>query len=158
MVPTVHRLVAAGIPVMGHLGLTPQSVRVFGGFKAQAKSAEQARVLLEDAQALEAAGAFSLVLEGIPVEVSRVVTESLSIPTIGIGAGAACDGQVQVLHDLLGLCDGFLPRHARRFVELGQEIRQAVSAYAAEVRAGDFPAEAQTLHRPDLEDPRSWSS
>lgn len=158
MVPTVRRLVAAGIPVMGHLGMTPQSVRCTGGFRAQARQPEAARRLLEDARALEEAGAFAVVLELIPAEVAREVTRALSIPTIGIGAGPDCDGQVQVLHDLLGLWEAFQPRHARRYAHLAHTIREAIATYAVEVRTGGFPTEAQTLHQRDLEDPRTWSS
>jgi 3-methyl-2-oxobutanoate hydroxymethyltransferase len=155
---TVRRLASAGVPVMGHLGLTPQSVRTFGGFRAQAKTGEAARKLLEDARALEEAGAFGIVLEGIPSEVAQAVTGELHIPTIGIGAGPHCDGEVQVFHDLVGLHTGFVPRHAKQFATLADTIREALSTYAVEVRAGGFPTEAQTLHQKDLEDPSSWKS
>ncbi|HTE20244.1 MAG TPA: 3-methyl-2-oxobutanoate hydroxymethyltransferase [Armatimonadota bacterium] len=156
--PLVERLVAAGIPVMGHLGMTPQSVRTLGGFRVQARQADHARQLLSDACALSAAGAFGMVLEGIPAEVSRAVTDAVPIPTIGIGAGPDCDGEVQVFHDLLGLFDQFTPRHTRRYAEIGRAIQEALSAYADDVRSGAFPGEANTYHQRDLEDPSSWRS
>jgi len=152
----VERLVQAGIPVMGHVGLTPQSAHAMGR-RIQARSPEAARELLDDARALQEAGAFSIVLETIPDEVARVVTAELSIPTIGIGAGPHCDGEVQVFHDLLGLYPRFSPKHSRRYAELGQAITDAVAAFAADVRAGTFPAEENTFHEPTLEDP-SWKS
>jgi 3-methyl-2-oxobutanoate hydroxymethyltransferase len=152
----VERLAAAGIPVMGHLGMTPQAVHGFGGFRVQAKQPEQARALLRDSVALERAGAFALVLEAIPSEVAAAVTQELRIPTIGIGAGPRCDGEVQVFHDLLGLWEGFVPRHTKRYAELGQQVRDALARYAEEVRAGTFPAEEQTFHQRDLEDPETW--
>jgi 3-methyl-2-oxobutanoate hydroxymethyltransferase len=155
--PAVQRLVAAGIPVMGHLGMTPQSLHQFGGWRVRARKAEEARALLADARALEAAGAFGLVLEMVPAEVARTVTAELSIPTIGIGAGPHCDGQVQVLHDLLGLYWPLTPRHAKRYADLGRETREAIQLYAAEVREGVFPGEENTFHQPDLEDPAAWS-
>jgi len=156
VVGIVERLVQAGIPVMGHLGLTPQSAQAMGR-RIQARNPEAARRLLEDARALQEAGAFSIVLETIPAEVARVVSAELSIPTIGIGAGPHCDGEVQVFHDLLGLYDRFSPKHSRRYAELGQAITNAVAAFAADVRAGTFPAEENTFHEPALEDP-SWKS
>lgn len=156
--PTVKRLVDTGIPVMGHLGLTPQSVHAFGGWKVQARSGEQARRLLEEARALEAAGAFGIVLELIPTEVAAVVSAGLTIPTIGIGAGAGCDGQVQIIHDLLGLYDQLKPKHTKRYAEIGDSMRDALSRYAAEVRAGTFPGEENTFHQKDLEDADSWTS
>lgn len=143
--PLVARMVDAGIPVMGHVGLTPQSVNVFGGYKVQARDIESAVTLVEDCLALEAAGAFAIVLELVPAEIAALVTEELSIPTIGIGAGVACDGQVQVFHDLLGLGD-FQPRHAKRYADIGAAITRAVGAYASDVRAGSFPAEANLTH------------
>ncbi len=157
VLPIVERLTAAGIPVMGHLGLTPQGVHGFGGWKIQARQKEHARKLLEDARALEAAGAFGIVLELIPAEVSAAVSQELRIPTIGIGAGPGCDGEVQIFHDLLGLYEQFRPRHAKRYAEVGSTIREALSRYAAEVRAGTFPAEENTIHQKDLEDPTSWT-
>ncbi|MCE5191986.1 MAG: 3-methyl-2-oxobutanoate hydroxymethyltransferase [Actinomycetia bacterium] len=142
---TVERMVAAGIPVMGHLGLTPQSVNVFGGFKVQGRQRASAIALVQDALALEAAGAFALVLELVPAELAAMVSEELSIPTIGIGAGDGCDGQVQVFHDLLGL-GTFKPKHAKRYADVGDAIRTAIGHYAAEVRSGAFPAEENLSH------------
>ena len=141
-------IVGAGIPVMGHIGLTPQSATMLGGFKAQGKTAEKARALLEEALALETAGCFSLVLEAVPAPVAERVTEELAIPTIGIGSGAACDGQVLVLHDLLGLYDGFTPRFTKRYAEIGEEIRGALERFAGEVRSGEFPGEEHTYAMP----------
>lgn len=144
--PHVERIVRAGIPVMGHIGLTPQSVHAMGGFKVQGKSAAEAQRLLDDAKALEAAGAFSIVLEGIPIELARVITKSLSIPTIGIGAGVDCDGQVLVIYDLLGLNMEFKPKFVKRYMELGVSIPQAVARYKTELKSGQFPAEEHTFH------------
>jgi len=141
----VKLLVDTGIPVMGHVGLTPQSVNVFGGYKTQGKDIESAMDLVGDCLALEAAGAFAVVLELMPVELARLISEKLTIPTIGIGAGVACDGQVQVFHDLLGIGD-FTPRHARRYAEIGEAITAALSVYVADVRSGAFPAEEQSTH------------
>jgi 3-methyl-2-oxobutanoate hydroxymethyltransferase len=143
---TVRRIVEAGIPVMGHVGLTPQSVHQLGGYRVQAKDAAQALRLLDDCRALEDAGAFAIVLECIPAELASLASAELAVPTIGIGAGAGCDGEVQVLHDLLGLGGGFTPRHARRYAEIGDAVREAVSAYADDVRERAFPGEAQTVH------------
>lgn len=143
--PLVERLVDAGVPVMGHVGLTPQSVNVFGGYRVQARDVESAVTLVEDCLALEAAGAFAVVLELVPAEIAAMVTEELEVPTIGIGAGAACDGQVQVFHDLLGLGE-FVPKHAKRYADLGAAITEALAAYAADVRSGAFPAEANLTH------------
>ncbi len=143
---TVSLLVQAGIPVMGHLGLTPQSVHAMGGFKVQGKSPDQAKRIVEDAQALEAAGCYAIVLEGIPVELARVVTASIDIPTIGIGAGVDCDGQVLVIYDLLGMNPDFSPRFVKKYMNLGEAIPQAVAAYKAEVVEGTFPEEAHTFH------------
>jgi len=139
VVPAVEAIVAAGIPVMGHLGLTPQSVRKLGGFKMQAKSPEAARRLVEDAIALEHAGCYAVVLEAIPDAVAELVTERLEIPTIGIGAGRGCDGQVLVAHDVLGLFQGFTPTFVRRYADLGAEMARAFGAYVADVRARRFP-------------------
>lgn len=141
----VGLLTDAGIPVMGHVGLTPQSVNVFGGYKLQGRDTESAVRLVEDCLALEAAGAFAVVLELVPAELAALVSEELTIPTIGIGAGSGCDGQVQVYHDLLGL-GTFTPKHAKRYAEVGTAITKAVAAYAADVRAGAFPGEAQLSH------------
>ncbi|MGQ9928514.1 MAG: 3-methyl-2-oxobutanoate hydroxymethyltransferase [Chloroflexaceae bacterium] len=137
--PIVARLVELGVPVMGHIGFTPQSVHQLGT-RVQGRSAEQAARLIEDALALEAAGAFAIVLELLPAPLAREITSRLRIPTIGIGAGVDCDGQVQVWHDLLGLYSDFVPRHARRYAALAETIGAALASYVAEVRAGTFPA------------------
>jgi len=142
----IRRIVRAGIPVMGHIGLTPQSVHRMGGYVVQGKDSEHAQQLLRDARALEAAGCYAVVLECIPAELARLVTAQLAIPTIGIGAGPYCDGQVLVLNDLLGLDEAFTPRFVKRFGELGGAVRGAVAAYAAEVRSGTFPADAHSFH------------
>jgi 3-methyl-2-oxobutanoate hydroxymethyltransferase len=147
----VRAIVGAGIGVMGHLGLTPQSATVLGGFKAQGRTAERARRLLDDALALEAAGCFALVLEAIPAAVSERITEALEIPTIGIGAGAGCDGQVLVWHDLLGLYGGRTPRFVKQYANLGAEIERALTEYAADVRNGAFPEERHTYAMPEEE-------
>lgn len=140
VVPLVRRMVECGIPVMGHLGLTPQSVNQFGGHKVQGKTPAAAAKLIGDAQALEDAGAFAVVLETIPAPLARMVTERLMVPTIGIGAGPDCDAQVQVFHDLLGIYDDRRPlRHAKRYAVLGATIREAVRAYASEVESAAFP-------------------
>ena len=144
MTSRVRRIVEAGIPVMAHIGLTPQSATMLGGFKTQGKTAEAARQLVADAHALEDAGAMSLVLEAIPAPVAARITAELRIPTIGIGAGADCDGQVLVYHDLLGLTEGHLPRFVKRYASLSREIRDALETYAAEVRSGAFPGEEHT--------------
>ena len=141
--PTVERLVKAGIPVMGHVGLTPQSVHQLGGYRVQAKDAEAAVALVDDCLALQEAGAFAIVLECIPAELAALVSAELAVPTIGIGAGDGCDGQVQVFHDILGLGGEFLPRHARRYIDAGPLLCEAVSAYADDVRARSFPGEEQ---------------
>jgi 3-methyl-2-oxobutanoate hydroxymethyltransferase len=152
--PTLSRvqaLVGAGIPVMGHVGLTPQSATMLGGFKAQGRTAATAQKLRADARALEAAGCFAVVLEAVPAAVARSVSETLHVPTIGIGAGPGCDGQVLVWHDLLGLTDRRPARFVRRYAELGATIRQALEAYAADVRSGVFPAEEHTYSIPEEE-------
>ncbi len=136
---TVAAIVRCGIPVMGHLGMTPQSVNAFGGFRMQGKTEASAIQIIRDAQALEEAGAFAIVLELVPQELAAYITERIGIPTIGIGAGPQCDGQVQVLHDMLGLLGEYMPRHARRFGEIGQAIVTAVQEYAAAVKDGSFP-------------------
>jgi 3-methyl-2-oxobutanoate hydroxymethyltransferase len=146
MAGTVHRLVEAGIPVMGHLGLTPQSVNQLGGYKVQGKDAAAALALLDDCRALQDAGAFGIVLECIPAELAALASADLTIPTIGIGAGAGCDGEVQVYHDLLGLGGDFTPRHAKRYAELGAAVTGAVAAYADDVRHNAFPGEEQSTH------------
>jgi 3-methyl-2-oxobutanoate hydroxymethyltransferase len=149
MAGTVRALVEIGIAVQGHIGLTPQSVSAFGGFKVQGKSVEAARRLLDDARALEEAGAFSLVLEAVPARLAALITQAVSIPTIGIGAGAGCDGQVLVTHDLLGLFDRFTPKFVRQYAHIGQAMREAFEAYRDDVRAGDFPAEEHSFGMPD---------
>jgi 3-methyl-2-oxobutanoate hydroxymethyltransferase len=150
-VARVRTLVAAGIPVMGHVGLTPQSATMLGGFKAQGRSAAKAQQLVEDALALEGAGCFSIVLEAVPAPVAARVTKALSVPTIGIGAGPECDGQVLVWHDMLGLYEGRAPRFVKRYADLASEIRQALETYAAEVRSGRFPEEQHTYAMPEEE-------
>jgi 3-methyl-2-oxobutanoate hydroxymethyltransferase len=147
----VQAIVAAGIPVMGHIGLTPQSETALGGFKAQGRTAEAARRLYADARALEAVGCFSLVLEAVPAPVAARITHAVSIPTIGIGAGPDCDGQVLVYHDLLGITEGRAPRFVRRYADLAGETRAALTRYAADVRSGAFPAEEHTYTIPDEE-------
>ncbi len=144
----IARLVEAEIPVMGHIGLTPQSLNAFGGFKVQGKTAEAAEQLLRDARAVEAAGAFSIVLESIPREIAARITEELRIPTIGIGAGPDCDGQVLVFHDLVGLSFGVAPKFARRYADLAETISRAVNQFCDDVRGGRFPADAESYHLP----------
>ncbi|MDZ7759822.1 MAG: 3-methyl-2-oxobutanoate hydroxymethyltransferase [Desulfovermiculus sp.] len=139
VVPQVRAITQAGIPVQGHLGLTPQSAGQLGGFKVQGKSAQAGKQLLEDAQALAEAGCFSLVLEAVPAPLAQRVTRAVSIPTIGIGAGAGCDGQVLVLHDLVGLFDRFLPKFVKRYAELSREMSRAIAAFKQEVEVGSFP-------------------
>lgn len=144
--PMVERFVQAGIPVMGHVGLTPQSVHAMGGFKVQGKDAATADRILSDARALEAAGCYSIVLEGIPVELARMITESVDIPTIGIGAGVACDGQVLVIYDLLGMFDDFVPKFVKQYAQMGPGIADAVADFKREVQSGEFPTEGHTFH------------
>jgi 3-methyl-2-oxobutanoate hydroxymethyltransferase len=151
MLPRVRAIVGAGIPVMGHLGLTPQSATMLGGFKAQGRSAEKALALLSDSRALEAAGCFSLVLEAVPAPVARRISERLAIPTIGIGAGVDCDGQVLVWHDLLGLYEGRAARFVKRYADVGDVIRSALESYSSDVRARRFPEEQHTYAIPDEE-------
>ena len=135
----VKRLVDCGIPVMGHIGLTPQSKHQLGGFKVRGKALEEAKKFLNDARILEEAGAFAIVLECTPAPLSRLITEMLAIPTIGIGAGPDCDGQVQVISDILGLYTDFVPKHAKQYARLAEEIKAAVSTYTAEVKSHSFP-------------------
>ena len=142
---TVRRIVACGIPVMGHIGLTPQSVHALGGFRVQGRGLEEARRLLADAVALEEAGCFAVVLELVPAPLARLVSRRLRVPTIGIGAGPHCDGQVQVLHDLLGLYTDFVPKHAKRYLELAEEVRGALARYVEEVQQGAFPTEKESF-------------
>jgi 3-methyl-2-oxobutanoate hydroxymethyltransferase len=151
MLSRVRAIVAAGIPVMGHIGLTPQSATQLGGFKAQGRSAEKALQLYDDARSLEAAGSFSLVLEAVPSPVAARITQALSIPTIGIGAGAECDGQVLVWHDLLGLYAGRTARFVKRYAEIGETIREALAEYAADVRERRFPEDQHTYAIPEDE-------
>ncbi len=150
----VGALVAAEIPVMAHLGLTPQSIHRFGGFRVQGRGREARTALLEAAAELESSGAFSLVLECVPAELAEEVTARLTIPTIGIGAGPRCDGQVLVLHDLLGLEDRMAPKFVRRYAELGQLGRRAVRAFADDVRGGEYPSVEESYDDPDSVRPR----
>jgi len=144
MAPTVRRVVEAGIPVQGHIGLTPQSVHQLGGYRVQGRDAAAASKLLQDAQALEEAGAFSMVLEGVPSELSRLISERVSIPTIGIWAGPYCDGQVQVFHDMMGVYPDFVPKHAKQYARIGDTIKEAARRYMEEVREGTFPTEKES--------------
>ncbi len=136
---TVKRLVDLGIPVMGHLGLTPQSIHKFGGYKLQGKTEEAQKKLMEEAELLESAGCFSLVLEKIPAQLAHKITQKLSIPIIGIGAGLYCDGQILVLHDMLGLFENFVPKFVKRYAHIGDDIRRAVKQYSDEVKRGVYP-------------------
>ncbi|MDQ3161651.1 MAG: 3-methyl-2-oxobutanoate hydroxymethyltransferase [Actinomycetota bacterium] len=147
----VRALVEAGIPVMGHIGLTPQSATMLGGFKAQGRTAEKAARLLKDALALEAAGCFAIVLEAVPAPVAARITEALGVPTIGIGAGVDCDGQVLVWHDLLGLYHGQSPRFVKQYANLAEQIKGAVGNYVEEVRERHFPEEQHTYSMPEEE-------
>ena len=142
---TVRRIVNCDIPVMGHVGVTPQSVNAFGGYRVRGRTLEQARQIVRDALALEEAGAYAVVLELVPAPLSRYISERLTIPTIGIGAGPGCDGQVQVLHDMLGLFTDFVPRHAKRYANLGQAIKDAFWQYSQEVREGSFPTAKESF-------------
>lgn len=139
MAETIRAIVDIDIPVMGHIGLTPQSIHRMGGFKVQGRQEEQARKIIADAKAVEQAGAFSMVLEGIPRDLAKEVTEAVEIPTIGIGAGADCDGQVLVIHDILGLCDKYSPKFVKRYADISETITQGINDYISEVKAGDFP-------------------
>lgn len=149
VVPQIRAIADAGIPVMGHVGLTPQHVARFGGFKAQGKSAEATKALIEDAQAVEEAGAFCVVLEAIPVEAAELITQAVSIPTIGIGAGNVTDGQILVYHDVLGLFDRFTPKFVRQYAKLGVKSTKAFEEYCDDVRRGRFPGEKNTIYMPD---------
>ena len=148
-VPVVEAIVDAEIPVVGHLGLTPQSVHAMGGFRVQAKDTEAALRLVEEAKALQVAGCFAIVLEGVPDQVAAMVTDALDVPTIGIGAGPGCDGQVLVFHDLLGLEDRVAPRFVRRYADLRSDGIAALHAFAADVRSGAFPSAAESYHVTD---------
>ena len=146
MVDRVRAITSIGIPVMGHLGMTPQSVHALGGYKVQGKVKDQAAMLLDDAKALEAAGAFAIVLEAMPTGLAREITEAVSIPTIGIGAGPHCDGQVLVLHDLLGLFDEFVPKFVKPYAHLKEDALQALRRYKEEVEQGKFPSDSESYH------------
>ena len=141
----VSRIVECGIPVMGHIGLTPQSMYQLGGFKVRGKTLEAATKLLEDAQALEQAGAFTIVLETVPAQLAALITQRISIPTIGIGAGIGCDGQVQIINDILGSFTDFIPKHAKQYTRLSDIIRAAVTEYDNEVKSGSFPTDQQSF-------------
>lgn len=140
----IRAIAKAGIPVMGHIGLTPQSINVFGGFKVQGKSEEAARALLADAKAVEEAGAFAVVIEAVPAALAQMITDAVSIPTIGIGAGAGCDGQILVYQDMLGMFSDFTPKFVKRYANVGEVMREAFANYAAEVASGAFPTEEHT--------------
>ena len=161
MAETVRRVVDCGIPVMGHIGLTPQSVHQLGGFKVQGKTQEAAIRLVKDACALEEAGVFAIVLEAIPTPLAKLITKKVGVPTIGIGAGPFCDGQVQVVSDLLGLFTDFVPKHAKQYARLSDIIKQAVGEYINEVQAGTFPTDKQSYTMDEsllagLEQEYSW--
>ena len=145
-VPMIRAIIDAEIPVMGHLGLTPQSVNAMGGYKVQGRGRDAALAIVEDAHALTEAGCFAIVLEGVPDEVARMVTDAVDVPTIGIGAGPYCDGQVLVFHDVLGIEDRITPKFVRRYAQLKQDGVQALSAFAADVRTGAFPADGESYH------------
>ncbi len=150
---TIEAILDAEIPVMGHIGLTPQSVNVVGGFKLQGKNADDARRLLDEAVALDRAGCFSIVLECVPEELASLITERVSVPTIGIGAGPACDGQVLVFHDLLGLYDGHMPKFVRRYANSAEEWRKAIARYLEDVRSGRFPdGTSESFHMSSTEE------
>ena len=153
-VSQIRALTAAGIPVMGHVGLTPQRVAALGGFKVQARSAKSAALVLEDALAVQEAGCFAVVLECLPGNVAAQITSRLEIPTIGIGAGVGCDGQVLVFHDALGLTQGHRPKFVKKYVDLGSIITKALGVYAAEVRAGTFPDASHSFSMPEEEEAR----
>ena len=149
--PMIERILGAEIPVMGHIGLTPQSVHAMGGFKVQGRQAEAARKLVQAAKSLAHAGCYAIVLEGVPVPVATMVTEAVDVPTIGIGAGPHCDGQVLVYHDLLGFENRLAPKFVRRYAELGDAAADAVRRFAADVRAGAFPSQAECYHLSETE-------
>ena len=145
MAETVRRLVQSGIPVMGHLGLTPQAINQIGRPRVQGKSSDDALHLFDDARALEEAGAYAIVVESVPSSLARLITERVTVPTIGIGAGVHCDGQVQVFHDMFGLLTDFVPRHSRRYANLAEVIKEGTTQYVADVRAGTFPAKDESF-------------
>jgi 3-methyl-2-oxobutanoate hydroxymethyltransferase len=140
LVPRIRRMVDAGVPVIGHLGLTPQTASMIGGYRVQGRTADQAEIMLADAKAIAEAGAWMLVLELVPDRLAKLISEAIDIPTIGIGAGPDCDGQVLVLHDMLGINEGFSPKFLKHYAHLGPAIREAVTCYVAEVKEGKFPA------------------
>ncbi|TMM10201.1 MAG: 3-methyl-2-oxobutanoate hydroxymethyltransferase [Actinobacteria bacterium] len=150
-VSRVRAIASAGVPVMGHVGLTPQTATVLGGFKAQGRTADRARQLVDEALELEAAGCFTVVLEAVPAQVARAATQALGVPTIGIGAGSDCDGQVLVWHDMLGYYEGHAPRFVKRYADLGETIVEALGRYAEEVRTGAFPEPQHTYAMPEEE-------
>jgi 3-methyl-2-oxobutanoate hydroxymethyltransferase len=150
----IVRLTEAEIPVMGHIGLTPQSLHAMGGFKVQGKTPDAAEHLVRDARAVEAAGAFAIVLEGIPRELAALITRELRIPTIGIGAGPECDGQILVINDLLGLTFGPVPKFARQYANLSEIISSTVREYCSDVRRGSFPSDAESYHMPESKSSR----
>ena len=143
---TVHRIVECGIPVMGHIGLTPQSANALGGYRVQGRGRQEAVQLLKDAHALEEAGAYAVVLELVPTPLARLISQRLTIPTIGIGAGPHCDGQVQVLHDILGLFTDFVPKHTKQYLRLAEEMKEAMGRYALEVKEGSFPTAKESFN------------
>jgi 3-methyl-2-oxobutanoate hydroxymethyltransferase len=145
MVDTIKAIVRAQIPVMGHLGLTPQSVNVMGGFKVQGKTEEAAKKLIEDAKKLEEAGVFSIVLECVPAKLAELISKEISVPTIGIGSGNGCDGQVLVYHDMLDMFSGFKPKFVKTFANIGEQIKEGFEKYVEEVKSGSFPAEEHTF-------------
>jgi 3-methyl-2-oxobutanoate hydroxymethyltransferase len=151
-IKTIEAILAAEIPVMGHIGLTPQSVNALGGFKLQGKNADDAHRLLDEAVALDQVGCFSIVLECVPTELANLITERISIPTIGIGAGPSCDGQVLVLHDLLGLFDGHTPKFVRQYANVRETMKIAIEGYLADVRSGAFPNDKESFHMTAVED------
>jgi 3-methyl-2-oxobutanoate hydroxymethyltransferase len=143
--PMIEKITSAGIPVMAHIGLTPQSVNKLGGWRVQGRDVDGARQLLRDAEAVQAAGAFAVVLESVPAQLAEMITDKLHIPTIGIGAGIHCDGEVQVFHDILGMFDEFVPRHTHRYAEVGALIRESIESYAQDVKARTFPTDENSF-------------
>jgi len=147
IINTVRKIIQAGIPVMGHLGFTPQSVHAFGGYRLRGKQKEEAELIMEDAQALEAAGIFALVLEKVPASLAKKITAQLKIPTIGIGAGRDCDGQILVTYDMLGLYDRLQLKFVRQYANLAEDIREAVNKYCQDIKQGDFPGEQESYNK-----------
>jgi 3-methyl-2-oxobutanoate hydroxymethyltransferase len=144
--PIVKAIIGAGIPVMGHIGLTPQHVSLLGGYKVQGRDAQTARLLIEDALAIQEAGAFAIILECVPGQVSKIVTERLRVPTISYGAGPHCDGQGLVAHDILGMFDRFTPRFVKKYADLGEQILRAFEAYVEDVTGAEFPTDEHSFH------------